>query len=30
MRALEHFQMLGDGGHVHLVRLGQLGDRRRP
>jgi len=27
-RALEHFQMLRDGGHAHIERLGKLGHRR--
>ena len=26
-RALEHAQVLRDGGHAHLERLGELGDR---
>src|SRR3954468_12041613 len=26
-RALEHLEVLGDGGHAHLEGLGQLGDR---
>src|SRR5690348_10344044 len=25
--ALQHLEVLGDGGHAHLERLGQLGDR---